>query len=159
MGRRIRIGVIGSSQGGEDTLRNAFEVGCLIAKNDAILVCGGLGGVMEFVAKGAKKENGLSIGILPGEDTKNANSYIDIPIATGIGEARNILVVRNSDVLIAIGDGAGTLTEIAFALKLNKSVIGLDTWQLSKPDSKISDIIPVKTPKEAVSKALEVISC
>lgn len=155
----MRIGVIGSGKKVEDLREDikklAFDTGKLIASNKAILVCGGLSGVMELAAKGAKKGGGTTIGILPHGSIKNANPFIDIPIATGLGEARNILVVRNSDVLIAINGGFGTLSEIAFSKKLGKSVIGIKSWKLKKVEEKTSYILEANTPKEAVRKAIE----
>lgn len=156
---KIRIGVIGTGRS-VDSLKpkiakRAVEVGKLIAQRNAILVCGGLSGVMEKAAEGAKKERGATIGILPHGSIKGANPFIDIPIATGLGEARNILVVRNSDVIIAMDGGFGTLSEIAFAKKLGKSIIGLNTWKLKKEAKDRSYLIEVSSPNEAVSKAIE----
>lgn len=149
----IRIGVIGDARCDAATAKVAEEVGAWIAKRGAALVCGGLGGVMEAAAHGAKKNNGLTIGILPGKNSDDANQFIELPIVTGMGEARNAMVVRSSQAVIAVGGGYGTLSEIAFALKWEIPVIGLATWELRKeryPDR----IIRVKTPQEAVEKAL-----
>ena len=107
-----------------------------------------LGGVMEAASRGAKFEGGTTIGILPGIEAKEANPYIDIPIVTGLGHARNVLVVRSSETLIAIAGGYGTLSEIAIALKLKKPVIGLNTWDVDK------NIIPAANAREAVEKAI-----
>ena len=126
----------------------AEEVGKELAKAGAVLVCGGLGGVMEAASKGAKRCGGITIGILPGLDKDHANPYIDFPIVTGLGEGRNLLVVRNSDALIAFSGEFGTLSEIAFSLKLGKPVIGLSTWKVS------DKIIQAKNPQEAVDIAL-----
>jgi hypothetical protein len=112
----IKIGVIGASNPNHEILKIAEEVGRLIAKNNAILVCGGLGGVMELACKGAKEENGITIGILPSKDKNDANPYVDIAIPTGLGEARNLIVVLSSDALIAIDGAYGTLSEIAMGL-------------------------------------------
>ena len=139
------IGVIGSGDCSEEEYSLAFEVGREVARRGFYLVCGGLSGVMEASAKGAFMEGGLTIGILPG-DKKDANPYIKIPIPTGLGEGRNLIIVRLSDALIAIGGEYGTLSEIAFALKLKKPVIGLRTWD-------IEGIIRAESPEDAVSKA------
>jgi uncharacterized protein (TIGR00725 family) len=147
----IYIGVIGGGDCSEEVYRLAEEVGERVAKAGAILVCGGLGGVMEAASKGAKKANGVTIGILPGTDKYQANSFIDFPIVTGLGEARNALVVRNSDALIALPGEFGTLSEIAFALKSGKPVVGISSWNVS------DKIIQAKNPKEAVETAVKLI--
>ncbi|MFQ6002242.1 MAG: TIGR00725 family protein [Candidatus Zixiibacteriota bacterium] len=145
---KIFIGVIGSGDCSEDVYRLAEQVGERIAKAGAVLVCGGLGGVMEAASKAAKKEGGTTIGILPGIDKRHANSYIDFPIVTGLGEGRNLLVIRNSDVVIAFPGEYGTLSEIGFCLKLGKPIIGLFTWDVSEA------IIKAKDAEEAVKIAL-----
>jgi len=144
---RRRIGVIGNGACPEEVKDLAAEVGREIAQRGGILVCGGLGGVMEGAARGAKERGGLTVGILPGESPSQANSFIDIPIATGLGYARNIIVVRSSEVLIAIHGQYGTLSEIAFALQLKVPIVGLNTWEVS------ADIIPASNAVEAVEKA------
>ena len=148
----MQIGVIGSGQCDASVGKIAEEVGREIARQGAILVCGGLRGVMEACARGAKLEKGLTIGILPGNDFMEANSYIDVPIVTGLGHARNILVVRSSNALIAVEGGFGTLSEISIALKLKKPVIGLNTWDVSK------EIIKARNAAEAVSLAISSLS-
>jgi len=145
---RIFIGVIGAGACSEDVCKLAEEVGERIAKAGAVLVCGGLGGVMEAASKGAKKVGGTTIGILPGIDKSQANPYIDFPIVTGLGEERNLLVIRNSDVVIALPGEYGTLSEIAFCLKLGKPIIGLSTWDVSEA------IIKAENAEEAVKFAL-----
>ncbi len=127
---KIRIGVIGGSEVNSRIYKLAYEVGREIAKNDCILVCGGLGGVMEAVSKGAKENGGIVIGILPGIDADDANPYVDIPIPTGIFYARNMIVVLNSDVIIAIDGKYGTLSEISYANIFGKKVIGIETWEI-----------------------------
>jgi uncharacterized protein (TIGR00725 family) len=143
------IGVIGASKISREFEKIAFEVGLEIAKRGGILVCGGLKGVMESVCRGAKQAGGTTIGILPGLDRNQANPYVDIIITTGLFEVRNLIIVRTSDVLIAIAKGLGTLSEIAFALKMEKPVIGVGTWNNELP------IIKVKTAEEAVNQAWE----
>ena len=117
----------------------AVRVGELIAIAGAVLVCGGLGGVMEAAALGAKKAGGLTIGILPGGSTAEANPSIDVPVATGIGYARNAIVALNADALIAIDGEYGTLSEIAYGIIYGKTVVGLGTWD-------IRGVIPARTP-------------
>lgn len=146
--RRVLIGVIGGSHCGPETGKLSQEVGQEIGKKGAVLICGGLGGVMEYASKGAKEAGGLTIGILPGTSRKEANGYIDIPIVTGLGHARNVLIAHSSESLIAISGEYGTLSEIAIGLKLKKVVVGLNTWD-------IEGVIPVETPIEAVEKAME----
>jgi uncharacterized protein (TIGR00725 family) len=112
-----------------------------------VLVCGGLGGVMEAACRGAKEAGGTTVGILPGSDRAAANRFVDVPIPTGLGEGRNVLVVRAADALIAVGGGHGTLSEIAFALKTGKRVIGLGTWD-------VDGVEPVDSPEAAVEAVL-----
>ncbi len=145
---RLFVGVIGPSNPSKEIYELAYKVGREIGKRKWILVCGGLKGVMEAVAKGAKEEGSLTIGILPDEDKSLANPYIEIPIATGLKEARNLIIVLTSDVIVAIGKGYGTLSEISFALKYNKKVFGLKTWNKELP------IIKVKSIKELIEKIL-----
>ncbi len=149
------IGVIGQKTCTEEVFLTAREVGRLIAESGSVLVCGGMGGIMEAAAKGAFDAGGMTIGILPGFLREEANPYIKIAIPTGLGLARNMLVVRASDVLIAITGGYGTLSEIAIALASDKTVIGLGTWELMKDGKTSRDITKASTPEEAVRKALE----
>jgi uncharacterized protein (TIGR00725 family) len=144
--KKIRIGVIGGSRPQKKFLHSALEIGKFIAGRGAILVCGGLGGVMEEAARGAKQAGGLTIGILPGNNPADANPYIDIPIATGLGYTRNSLVAMNADVLIAIDGEFGTLSEIAYGQIYGKKVIGLETWD-------IEGVVPAASPEEAVDLA------
>jgi uncharacterized protein (TIGR00725 family) len=147
LNQRTRVGVIGGNHPRREFLKIAREVGRLIASRGAILVCGGLGGVMEEAARGAKDAGGTTIGILPGNRTADANAYIDVPIATGLGFTRNSLVAMNADVLIAVDGEYGTLSEIAYGCVYGKKVIGLGTWD-------VKGVIPAKTPEEAVALAL-----
>jgi len=146
-----QIGVIGAGYCSPETELLAEEVGRGIARAGAILVCGGLGGVMEASARGAQREGGITVGILPGDSFEDANPFIQIPVVTGLGHARNVLVVRSAQVLIAVKGGYGTLSEVALALKMGKPVVGLHTWDVSKK------ITLVATPQEAVNKALRLI--
>lgn len=145
---KIRVGVIGGARPESKFRKIAFEVGQLIAEKGAILICGGLSGVMEAAARGAKKSGGFCVGILPGSSVKDANPYIDIAIATGMGYSRNHLVVMNADVLIAVDGEYGTLSEIAYGCVHGKKVIGIGTWDIEGVDS-------TETAEEAVDKALE----
>jgi uncharacterized protein (TIGR00725 family) len=138
------VAVIGPGGEVEDA---AAEVGRLVAERGAVVVCGGLGGTMEAACRGAKDAGGLTVGILPGSDRSQANPFVDVALPTGLGEARNALVVRAADVVIAVGGGYGTLSEIALALKAGKRVIGLDTWE-------IEGVVPAEGPEAAVSAAL-----
>ena len=153
----IYIGVAGGNTCPSKVYILAEQVGTLIAKARATLVCGGKMGVMEAATKGAKKSGGVTIGILPSARREEANDFIDYPICTGLGQARNLLVVLNSDVLIAIGGEYGTLSEIALALKHNIPVVSLDSWELDKIYDKMDDFHQAKTAKEAVDLALELI--
>ncbi|MGH7884709.1 MAG: TIGR00725 family protein [Thermodesulfobacteriota bacterium] len=147
------IGVIGTGNYELKQYRDAEITGKLIAERDCILVCGGLKGVMEAACKGAKSANGLTIGIVPSSEKSSANRYVDICIPSGMGEARNILIVNSSDAIIAIGGSFGTLSEISFALKSNIPVIGLNTWDVSEK------IIKCENPKEAVNIAVDLAAC
>ncbi|MGB9722094.1 MAG: TIGR00725 family protein [bacterium] len=149
MNKKI-IAVIGGAETSEKNLKIAEEVGTLIAKNGAILITGGLGGVMEAASRGAKKAGGLVIGILPGTDKRTANEYVDIPIVTGMNQARNIIIARTCDCAIAINGKYGTLSEIAYCLMFSVPVIGINTWEINAP------IIRIKSAKEAVAKAFEI---
>ncbi len=148
------IAVIGGGEPSAEEARLAEEVGRELARRDAILVCGGLGGVMEAACRGAQSEGGLTIGILPGESRRAANPYVQIPIVTAIGYARNVVVVKSAQAVIAVGGSYGTLSEISHALQSGIPVIGLNTWSLSKNGQQDTSIIPAQDPVEAVDKAL-----
>jgi len=156
-GRKLRIGVLGPGTAAAETLALARDVGTEIAQRGAILICGGLDGVMETAARVAKQAGGLTVGIVPGADAGEANAFIDIPVVSGMSEARNVLVVRTSNVVIAIGGSYGTLSEIALALKIGVPVVGLGTWELCSPDGTAAPIIRARSAQEAVSKAIEAI--
>jgi len=146
--KKKRIAVIGGSRAGRQALETAREVGRLIARAGAILVCGGLGGVMEAASRGAREEDGLVVGILPGNSPADANSWVDVPIATGLGYTRNALVVMNADAVIAVDGEYGTLSEIAYGKIHGKKVVGLGTWD-------VKGVVTADTPEEAVRLALE----
>ncbi len=126
----LQIGVIGAGNAEEGVLSIAYAVGEKIARAGAVLISGGLGGVMEAAARGARETGGLTVGILPGPDRSAANSSIQISIPTDMGHARNAVVVHASDALIAVGGEYGTLSEIALALKMGKPVVGLQSWEI-----------------------------
>ena len=155
--RKIIIAVIGANDPLPEEAVMAEEVGKEIARRGAVLVCGGMGGIMEAACRGADSEGGLTIGILPGESPQVANPYVQIPITTGIGYARNAIVAKSARAVIAIGGKYGTLSEIAYALQSDIPIIGLNTWELSKNGEADKSIIPVNTPAEAVEKAFEMI--
>ena len=143
------IGVVGASECSNEIRHIAEEVGREIAKKSAILICGGLGGVMEAACKGAKEEGGMTIGILPMKERSRANPYVDLPIATGYGEGRNVIIVQSSEGVIAIAGQYGTLSEIAFALNLGLPIVGVSTWDIDAP------IIRAEGGKDAVEILFE----
>ena len=151
---RHLIAVIGGSRCSEDEASKAEAIGRELARQGAILVCGGLGGIMEAACRGAASAGGLTIGLLPGDDRREANAYVQIPIVTGLGEARNVTVVKSAQAVIAVGGGYGTLSEIAHARRNGIPVIGLDTWALSRNGQPDDSIINAENPEEAVSLAL-----
>ncbi len=126
----IYLAVIGPSECSEGEAEAAFKVGAMIASRGAVLVCGGGGGVMDAASRGARSENGTVIGILPGESNSTGNPNLSYAIATGLGEARNAIITRTADAVIAVGGGYGTLSEIALAMKMAKPVVLLDSWRL-----------------------------
>jgi uncharacterized protein (TIGR00725 family) len=142
------IGVIGSGQCDETVTQLAYEVGREIAGAGYGLICGGLGGVMEGACRGATEAGGLTVGILPGDTPDLANPFVRIPIATGLGVARNIIIVRSCRVAIAIHGGPGTLSEIAFCLQLGVPIISLNSFTVSP------DIVQATSPRQAVEQAI-----
>jgi len=128
----IRIGVIGAGQCDPSLYQAAYNTGRIIASHGGILICGGLGGVMEGAAKGAFEQGGITVGFLPTSSAADANPYITLPLPTGLGHARNVLIVQASRLVVAIGGGAGTLSEIGIALKTNVPVIGYQTWKIDQ---------------------------
>jgi len=149
------IAVVGTSTGTRDELARADAVGRLIAREGWILVCGGLGGVMDAAARGVEAEGGTAIGILPGDDRSTSSPHLTAAVATGLGEARNVLIVRTADVVVAVGGEFGTLSEIAMALKMGKPVIGLDTWSLRREGLDHDPIVRVSSAEDAVVAARE----
>jgi hypothetical protein len=154
MGIEMIIAVIGDSSCSPEEARIAEAVGEQLAERGATVICGGLGGVMEAVCRGAKSKGGLTVGVLPGEDSSMANPYVDVPIATGVGYARNMAVVKSARAVIAIGGNYGTLSEIAYALKRGIPVIGLNTWSLSRNGREDESMTRADSAAEAVAKAI-----
>ncbi len=148
------IGVIGAGDARGDDVQVAREVGRLVARSGGVLICGGLGGVMEEACRGAKEEGGVTIGVLPTGRRDSANPYVDYAIVTGLGEARNSIVARTSDALVAVGGSYGTLSEIAFALKLGKPVAGVASWKLQQGRGEPVPIIQCKDAETAVREVL-----
>lgn len=151
---RMQISVVGSSEATPETMQLAEAVGRELGLRGATVVTGGLGGVMEAASMGAKNVGGVTIGIIPGVDPSEANDYVDIPICTGIGYARNLIVVRSGRAVIAVSGAFGTLSEIAYALGDSIPVIGLKTWSFSRNGQDDISIILAKNPVDAVEKAL-----
>ena len=148
------VSVIGGGDSSEEEARLAEEVGRELARRGANLICGGLGGVMEAACRGAASQGGTTIGILPGNDRHEANAYVNIPIVTGMGYARNAIVAKSAQAVIAIGGSYGTLSEIAYALQSDVPVVGLGTWSLSRAGMEDKSIVAAHSPAEAVEKAL-----
>lgn len=149
------ISVIGASNScTAEEYRLAEGVGRELARRGAILVCGGLNGVMEAACRGAAAEGGLTVGILPGNQREDVNPYVGIPIVTGLGYARNSIVAKSGQAVIAIGGSYGTLSEIAYALQADIPVIGLGTWSLATSEGPDKSIIMAKDAADAVKKAL-----
>ena len=145
---KIQIAVVGAGECGEEVARQAEEVGRAIARAGATLVCGGLGGVMEASARGARAEGGFTLGLLPGVRKDQANPEIDCAVATGLGHFRNFLITQTADAVIAVAGRHGTLSEIAMALTLGKTVVGVGSWE-------IEGVIKASSPEQAVELALQ----
>jgi uncharacterized protein (TIGR00725 family) len=148
------IAVIGDSSCSPEEAKLAETVGELLAQQRVTVICGGLGGVMEAVCRGAKSKGGLTVGILPGQDPSTANPWVDIPVVTGLGEARNVAVVKSARAVIAVGGRYGTLSEIAYALKSGIPVIGLNSWSLSRNGREDDSIVRAHSAAQAVEKAI-----
>src|SRR5437763_9170535 len=144
---RPYVAVVGAGRATPEQAQAAEDVGGALAARGAVVVCGGLGGVMEAACRGAKDAGGTTVGILPTFDRGDANAFVDVAIPTGLGEARNALVVRAADALVAVGGEYGTLSEIALALKGGKRVIGVGSWE-------IDGVEAAGSPEEAVRLAL-----
>lgn len=144
---QVYVAVVGPGDAGPDVEAQAAVVGDALARAGAVVVTGGLGGVMAAASRAAKQAGGATVGVLPGPDRSAANPWVDVALATGMGEARNALVVRTSDVVVALGGGFGTLSEIALALKMGRPVVGLATWD-------IAGVERARSPGEAADRAL-----
>jgi len=152
----LRIGVIGGNQIDDKLYAQAEEVGRLLAEEGAWIVCGGMGGAMEAVCKGAAKHGGTTIGILPDDHLERANEFVKIPLATGLGYARNYIIVHNADAFIAIGGSEGTLNEMAAALNLGRTVVALGSWKLEKAGQlRRGNLVQAKSAQAAVAAALD----
>jgi uncharacterized protein (TIGR00725 family) len=150
----LYVAVCGPDPAPPEVVAEAQEIGRLLARAGAVLVCGGLGGVMEAAARGVQAEGGISIGILPGTGRDAANPHMSFSIPTGMGEMRNALIVRSADAVIAVAGEFGTLSEIAFALKTSVPVVGLGTWELSKRGRPVEAFVRARSPEDAVAEAL-----
>jgi uncharacterized protein (TIGR00725 family) len=148
------VAVCGPDPCSPEVAAQAEEVGRLLARARAVMVCGGHGGVMESASRGAAAEGGTVLGILPGSARTEGNRYLTVSIPTGMGEMRNALIVRAADALIAIAGEFGTLSEVALALKIRVPVVGLGTWELSKAGRKVEAFVEASTPEDAVRRAL-----
>jgi len=141
------IAVVGPGEATADELQAAEDVGARLAAAGSVVVTGGLGGVMEAASRGARSKRGMTVGLLPGSDRRAANGWVEVALPTGMGELRNGLIVRAADAVVAIGGGAGTLSEIALALKLGKRVVGLGTWE-------VQGVEQADSPADATDRAL-----
>ncbi|AII57734.1 TIGR00725 family protein [Dehalococcoides mccartyi] len=156
--KRIFIAVIGASKATPEETRLAEEVGKELALRQVTLVCGGMGGVMEAACRGASLNGGLTIGILPGNSREEANPYVQIPIISSIGFARNVMVVKSAQAVIAVGGAYGTLSEIAYALQSGLPVITLNSWSMSQNGKADGAVIEAGNALEAVTMALDLIN-
>jgi uncharacterized protein (TIGR00725 family) len=151
--QRKTIAVCCAAEPTEREIALAYEVGRRIALQGAILVCGGLGGSMEAACRGAKEAGGITVGILPTYEKSTANPWIDIPIPTGLGHARNNLIAAMGDAIIGVGGSWGTLSELSTAMRMGKRVVVLEGWQVSTP-SEIQEFTVARTPEEAVNMVM-----
>lgn len=151
----LHVAVIGPGDASGEEVATAEVVGAGLARAGAVVVCGGLGGVMAAACRGAKTAGGTTVGILPGHDRAGANEWVDVAIPTGLGEARNALVIRSVAVVVAIGGAYGTLSEIALALRADTPVVGWRTWDLTDPMGRRAPIVHVDEPDDLVRVALE----
>ena len=149
------VAVVGSGEPATPHVEAAERVGRALAERGAVVVTGGLGGVMEAASRGAREAGGTTVGILPGADRSAANPYVQVAIPTGLGEARNALVARAADALIAVGGSWGTLSEIALALRAGKRVVGLSSWEVRDPETPSDGVVAATGPLEAVELALD----
>jgi uncharacterized protein (TIGR00725 family) len=151
---KLYVAVVGASVADDDLYATAREVGRLLGEQDAVLLSGGYGGVMEASCRGAKEAGGTTVGILSSSDRNDANEFVDIAIPTGIGEMRNALIVRAADAVIAVGGEYGTLSEVALALRTEVPVVGLGTWELAKAGQPVKAFEVAQSPADAVELAV-----
>lgn len=151
------VAVIGAGSASDSERAIAEEVGRRLAEKGAILVCGGRGGIMEAACRGARQAGGLTVGILPGTSPHEGNPYLSLAVPTGLGHARNAVIIEASEAVIAVAGGYGTLSEIGLALKIGKPLVGLLTWRASRAGSEASEIPVAMTAEEAVDRALEAV--
>ena len=153
------IAVVGPGEADAETYALALEVGRLIAARGGVVVCGGLGGVMEAAARGASEAGGSTLGILPGGDRSAANAYVTLALATGLGELRNALVVRCSDAVVAVGGSWGTMSEVALAVRLGKAVVSLRGWSVADAaGAPLGGIVAAGSPFDAVEAVMSPIA-
>lgn len=145
--RPVYIAVVGAGDATGGLYKRGYEVGRRVAERGGIVVCGGLGGVMEAAAKGATEADGVAIGLLPDEDRRRANGYLSYTVATGLGQARNLAVVCSADAVVAVGGGYGTLSEIGLARKVGRPVVALQSWELD------GHVVVASSSEEAVEAA------
>jgi len=156
--RKPAVAVIGGNSPTQGEMELAHEVGRLLAEAGVVVICGGLGGVMEAACRGAKSAGGLTVGIIPGVDANEANEYVDVVLPTGIGYARNALVAYSGQAVIAVGGSTGTLSEMCFATFLDIPVFSLVSWTIGERPVQMGRApVVVHTPAEAVNAALEAI--
>ena len=155
----IQIAVVGGAEATDPVIAAAEAVGAALASAGAIVVCGGLGGVMAAACRGARSAGGLTVGLLPGRDPSAANPWVDVVVATGLGEARNSLVVGSAAAVVAVDGEYGTLSEIALALRAGTPVVGIGTWALTRPGGEAdTGIVPMEDPAEAALVAFDLAS-
>jgi uncharacterized protein (TIGR00725 family) len=148
--RRRLVAVCGESDPQTSLADIAFEVGQGIARRGAVLICGGMTGVMEHAARGAHTAGGMTIGLLPTADVRDANEYIEVAIATGLGHARNAVLGLTADGVIAIGGGLGTLSEIALSLRNGRPAIGIRTWRFERENRTEPDLPEASSAEEGL---------
>src|SRR3954452_5976021 len=149
------IGVVGPGLDATPTdLAHAEEAGAAVAAAGAVLVCGGLGGVMQAACLGERSRGGLTVGLLPGANRADANGWVVIAVPTGLGEARNALIVRCADAIVAVGGGWGTLSEIALALRAGLPVVGVDTWEPARGGVVVDGVVAAADGRSAVEEAM-----
>ena len=150
----MHVAVVGGGDAGDDVCRRAEEVGRELARRGAVVVTGGLGGVMAAACRGAKAGGGATLGILPTADRADANPWVDVAVPTGLGEGRNLLVVRAADAVVAVAGEFGTLSEIALALQAGTPVVGLGTWELARDGRPVDAVVRAASPADAAEKAV-----